>query len=89
MSAQQPALDSIQAHNGLQSPVDRKALSAGDKIGGGSQSSSVDSEQLQMFERKRDQEFARQLRLFYKAMSDTLSKETMVSISKEGEVICQ
>ena len=49
----------------------------------------MDSEQLQMFERKRDQEFARQLRLFYKSMSDSLSKETMVSLSKEGEVICQ
>lgn len=42
-----------------------------------------------MYERKRDQEFARQLRVFYKSMSDNLSKETMASISKEGEVICQ
>ena len=42
-----------------------------------------------MYERKRDEEFARQLRVFYKSMSDTLSKETMASLSKEGEVICQ
>lgn len=79
----------MQAQNAAQSAVDRKALSAGDKLANASQSSSVDSEQLQMFEKKRDQEFARQLRLFYKSMSDTLSKETMVSLSKDGEVICQ
>lgn len=79
----------MQAQNAAQSAVDRKALSAGDKLANASQSSSVDSEQLQMFEKKRDQEFARQLRLFYKSMGDTLSKETMVSLSKDGEVICQ
>ena len=85
-----PALEGLVPQLAPQAPLDRKALSAGDRLGGhASQSSSVDSEQLQLCEQKRDQEFERQLRLFYKSMSDSLPKETMASLSKEGEVICQ
>ena len=53
-----------------------------------SQSSSVDSEVLQMYEKQKDADFARQLRLFYKSMKDNLSKETMATLGKESEQLC-
>lgn len=70
--------------------TDRKALSAGDKCAApGSQTSSIDSEMQHNFEKQRDTEYERQLRVFYKNMTDCLSKETLATVSNEASGVCQ
>lgn len=83
-----PALAAHEVRGGADAG-DREALSAGDKMAAPvSQSSSIDSEMQHIYEKQRDTEYARQLRVFYKSLSDNLSKETMAELSNEAGEVC-
>lgn len=50
---------------------------------------SIDTEQQKAYEKKRDQYFARRLRLFYKELIDKLGRDAIEKISKQSEEICR
>lgn len=51
--------------------------------------SSIDTERQRAYEKKRDQNFARELRLFYKKLLDTLGRDALDKMSRQSEEICR